>query len=104
MQFIQTFLSFSILCVDGIKVMPSREVWEGGTVTIQCSRKGVGEPVIWVRQPFTGESGWEGERELLAHDDLVLIDDNRYKVEKENIKDSTISKIQVIWIFSKCCG
>ena len=75
--------------------MPSTEVWEGGTVTIQCSRKGVGEPVIWVRQPFTWESQGE-ERELVAHDDLVLIDDNRYEVEKEKLKDSMISKIQVI--------
>ena len=71
-----------------ISVFPSVEVWEGDNITIECEAGGeVG--VIWVREQFSGE------KELLAHDQQVLIDDKRVQVEKEIKQTHTVSRMLV---------
>ena len=71
-----------------ISVFPSVEVWEGDNITIECEAGGeVG--VIWVREQFSGE------KELLAHDQQVLIDDERVQVEKEIKQTHTVSRMLV---------
>ena len=71
-----------------ISVFPSVDVWEGGNITIECEARGeVG--VIWVREQFSGE------KELLAHDQQVLIDNKRVQVEKEIKQTHTVSRMLV---------
>ena len=71
-----------------ISVFPSTEVWDGDNISMECEAGGeVG--VIWVREQFSGE------KELLAHDQQVLVDDRRVQVEKEMKQNCTVSRILV---------
>jgi hypothetical protein len=71
-----------------ISVFPSTEVWEGDNIRLECGAEGeVG--FIWVREQFSGE------RELLAHDQKVLIDDERVHVEKKIKQIHTVSRLLV---------
>jgi hypothetical protein len=71
-----------------ISVFPSTEVWEGGNINMECKAQGeVG--VIWVREQFSGE------KELLAHDQQVLVDDERVHIEKEFKQIRTVSRMLV---------
>ena len=75
-----------------VTVLPSREVWEGDMVTMECRTEGV-EGVIWVRERFN-EGDVLVEKELIAHDEHILLDDTRLQVEKEIIDDSTCSTLK----------
>ena len=76
-----------------ISVFPSAEVWEGGNITMECQAEGeVG--VIWVREQFSEDEN-VGEKDLLAHDEQILIDDERVKVEKGIKQNHTFSRIRV---------
>ena len=73
-------------------VLPSREVWEGDMVTVECRIDGE-EGVIWVREPFH-EGNVRVEKELIAHDEHILLDDTRLQVEKEVGDDLTCSTLK----------
>ena len=74
-------------------MFPSSEVWEGAQLTIECEVESkVG--VIWVREAFSDEDEMEG-KELIAHGEQVLIDDERIEMEVETNKDTSISRLKV---------
>ena len=51
------------------------------------------EGVIWVREPFN-EGDIQVEKELIAHDEHILLDDTRLQVEKKISDDSTCSTLK----------
>ena len=76
-----------------ISVFPSTEVWEGDNITLECQAEG-GVEVIWVREQFSEDED-KDEKELLAHDEHILVDDKRVQVEKEIKHKHTQSRIRV---------
>ena len=75
-----------------IVVLPRSEVWSGDQLIIKCKVKSeVG--VIWVREPFSDEEEIV-EKELIAHDEHVLVEDTRFKVENEKQQEFTISTLK----------
>ena len=82
-----------VITGSSISVLPSSEVWEGDQLVIKCTVESeVG--VIWVREPFSDEEEIV-VRELIAHDEHVLVEDQRYKVESGTENGAAISILKV---------
>ena len=82
-----------VITGSSISVLPSSEVWEGDQLVIKCTVESE-DGVIWVREPFSDEEEIV-VRELIAHHEHVLVEDQRYKVESGTENGAVISVLKV---------
>ena len=76
-----------------ISVTPDSKVWEGNNVSLNCLVEGDGR-IIWVREKFI-EEGEKGDREVVAHDEQILVKDAEIEVKLRAIDKRTISTLLV---------
>ena len=76
-----------------ISVTPDSKVWEGNNVSLNCLVEGDGR-IIWVREKFI-EEGEKGYREVVAHDEQILVKDAEIEVKLRVIDKRTISTLLV---------
>ena len=86
-----------IIAQGGISVTPGREVWEGDNITLQCSHQDEGE-VIWVREPLDHHG--DNEKEVVAHGELILLNDERLGVKKDTQDKTFVSSLFVSFIIA----
>ena len=76
-----------------ITVTPDRKVWEGNNVSLNCLVEG-DRRIIWVREEFI-EEGEKGDREIVAHDEQILVEDAKMEVRLRSSDKSTVSTLLV---------